>query len=106
MSTRKRFTRSRTERMIGGVCGGIADYFDLDPTLVRLVFVLLVLVGVGSPILLYLILWVIMPPDRSVRIQEAETGVSLAGVDDLEPDRLASEPLPQVADAKQAISEE
>ena len=59
---RKRLHRSRTEKMIAGVCGGIAEYLDMDPTLVRLVWVLVALLA-GTGILLYLILWVIMPLD-------------------------------------------
>lgn len=57
----KRLTRSN-DRMIAGVCGGIAEYFDVDPTLVRLGYVLLSICSVGFPgILVYLILWLIMP---------------------------------------------
>jgi phage shock protein C len=43
----KRLYRSRRERILGGVCGGIAEYFGLDPSLVRIVAVLLILVGEG-----------------------------------------------------------
>jgi len=46
--------------MIGGVCAGLANYFVLDPTLVRLIFVLMLLFG-GHGLLIYLILWVVMP---------------------------------------------
>ncbi len=56
----KRLHRSKSERMIGGVAGGLAEYFDTDPSLVRLVFALLFVFG-GSGVLLYLILWVILP---------------------------------------------
>ena len=56
----KRLQRSRTEKMIGGVCGGLAEYFTVDPTIVRVLWVLLTLLG-GAGILLYVILWVIMP---------------------------------------------
>ncbi|MGC8873993.1 MAG: PspC domain-containing protein [Chloroflexia bacterium] len=56
----KRMMRSRTERMIGGVCGGLAEYFHMDPTIVRVIFVLLALVhGIG--LILYLVLWFVMP---------------------------------------------
>lgn len=41
----KRLFRSRTNRMISGVCGGIAEYFNIDPTLVRLIAILLLIVG-------------------------------------------------------------
>lgn len=55
-----RLTRSETEKIVGGVCGGIAAYLQIDPVLVRLAFILLIFAsGIGLPI--YLILWVIMP---------------------------------------------
>lgn len=56
----KRLYRSRSDRKIAGVCGGIAEHFGWDPTLVRLGWVLLTLMG-GSGVLIYLILWVVMP---------------------------------------------
>jgi phage shock protein C len=56
----KRLQRSRTERMIAGVCGGVAEYFDVDPTLVRLIWVAITVMA-GAGILLYLIMWVVMP---------------------------------------------
>lgn len=54
-------TRSANDRMLGGVCGGLARYFGVDSTLVRLVFVLAVLSGL-SP-LIYVVLWVVMPQE-------------------------------------------
>ncbi len=57
----KRLTRSRSNRMIGGVCGGLAEYFDVDPTLVRLVFAVGALLGFGSLILVYLVMWIVVP---------------------------------------------
>jgi len=54
-----RLARSKSDRIIGGVCGGLARYFGIDATIVRLVFVLAVLSGL-SP-LIYIILWIIMP---------------------------------------------
>lgn len=56
----KRFYLSDTERKIGGVCGGIAEYFDIDPTFVRLLFVLGALLG-GFTFFAYLVLWIISP---------------------------------------------
>ncbi len=56
----KRLQRSRTEKMLGGVCGGLAAYFGIDPTLVRVLWVAMTLV-VGIGILLYIILWLVMP---------------------------------------------
>lgn len=46
--------------MIAGVCGGVANYFDVDPTLVCILWVLFVLLG-GSGILVYVIMWILMP---------------------------------------------
>jgi phage shock protein C len=55
--------RSSNNRFIAGVCGGIAQSYGWDPTLVRLVYVLLTLLLVGTGILVYLVLWIIMPLD-------------------------------------------
>lgn len=58
-----RLTRSTTDKMLLGVCGGLARRFGVDSTLVRVVFAIASFVGVGSPILLYFILAVIIPRD-------------------------------------------
>ena len=48
--------------MIAGVCGGLADYFDLDPSLVRIIYVLVSIFSVAFPgILVYIVLWIIIP---------------------------------------------
>lgn len=52
--------RSGRNRVLGGVCGGIGEYLNIDPTLVRLIWVLFILMG-GIGIPLYLIAWVIIP---------------------------------------------
>ncbi len=57
---KKKLYRSRKDYMIAGVCGGIAEYFEVDSTLVRLLTVLVVLLG-GAGIVAYLIAWVIIP---------------------------------------------
>lgn len=58
----KRLYRSNTEKMIAGVLGGIAEYFDIDPTLVRLGYVLLSLFSAAFPgVLGYIIMWIVMP---------------------------------------------
>ena len=56
----KRLYKSRTDRMIDGVCGGIAEYFGLDSTLVRIAWVLLTLLG-GAGILVYIVAMIVMP---------------------------------------------
>lgn len=65
MNTTRRLARSNTDRIIGGVAGGVANYLQVDPTLVRLGFVLLVLVGGVSPVI-YLILWAVLPNETSL----------------------------------------
>lgn len=56
----KSLHRSQTDKIIAGVCGGLAEYFNIDPTIVRLLFILIIALG-GSGVLLYLILWLLMP---------------------------------------------
>ena len=58
----KRLYRSRTERVLGGVCGGIAEYFGVDPTLVRLLALVLILAG-GAGIIAYIIAWIVIPEE-------------------------------------------
>ena len=54
----KRYFRSKTDRVFAGVCGGLAEYFAIDPLLIRLLFVILALVG-GGGVLIYIILWIV-----------------------------------------------
>lgn len=58
----KRLYRSRRNRMIGGVAGGLAEYLDTDPTIIRLAFALSILLG-GAGIIAYLIMWIVMPEE-------------------------------------------
>ena len=60
MNTAKRLRKSRTERKICGVCGGIAEYFNIDPTIVRLIWVVLALIF-GFGVVAYIIAALIMP---------------------------------------------
>lgn len=60
--TVKRIKRSRKEKILAGVCGGIGEYFNIDPVLVRLLFVALLLLG-GWTLLAYIIAWVIIPKE-------------------------------------------
>jgi phage shock protein C len=57
----RRLYRARDERMIGGVCGGLAKYFTIDPTIIRLFFVATAIVGVGGGAFLYFLMWIIVP---------------------------------------------
>ncbi len=56
----KTLYRSEEDRLIGGVAGGLGEYFDIDPTIVRLIFILVTIFG-GSGILVYLLLWIFIP---------------------------------------------
>lgn len=58
----KRFYRSSQEKILGGVCGGIAEYFNIDPLLVRLFFAILFF-GYGTGLLAYLLIWILVPKD-------------------------------------------
>jgi phage shock protein C len=60
METKKLY-RSRTDKMIAGVCGGLGKYLGVDPTLIRLAFVLLLLFGIGSGLLVYLAMMLLVP---------------------------------------------
>ncbi|MBR1644771.1 MAG: PspC domain-containing protein [Bacteroidales bacterium] len=57
--TGKRLTRSRRDKKIAGVCGGIGRYFGIDPTLVRIIFLVLLLVY-GGGLMVYLVCWLLM----------------------------------------------
>lgn len=64
MSTARPFTRSRHDRMLGGVMGGIAQRYGWNSTLVRIIFVVASIVSAAFPgILVYLILWLLMPEE-------------------------------------------
>lgn len=70
----RRLFRSRTNYMIGGVCGGLGAYFGVDPSIVRIIFVLLLIFG-GSGFPIYLILWIILPrEDRLADSSSTLTG--------------------------------
>jgi len=58
----KKLKRSNKEKMIAGVCGGIAAYFDMDPSIVRIIYVVVSVLSVAFPgILVYIIMWVVIP---------------------------------------------
>lgn len=57
---KKRLYRSKSSRILGGVCGGIGEYLNLDPTLIRLLWILFTL-AFGTGIIAYIIAWLIIP---------------------------------------------
>lgn len=71
----KRLYRIREGRVVAGVCAGIAAYFGIDPTLVRLAFALLTIFG-GAGVLLYLVAWIVIPEEDGDGSSIAESFVS------------------------------
>jgi phage shock protein PspC (stress-responsive transcriptional regulator) len=65
-TAKRRLTKSKKDRMLFGVCGGLGEYFDIDPTFIRLAFAALALQGFG--IIIYIILAIIMPSEKSVEM--------------------------------------
>jgi phage shock protein C len=60
-SAPRRLTRSRDDRWLGGVCGGLAQYTGVDTTLIRLLVVVGTVLGLGSLVIAYLVAWILMP---------------------------------------------
>ncbi len=71
----KRLYRAREGRVVAGVCAGLAAYFGIDPTLVRLAFALLTVFG-GAGVLLYLCAWIVIPEEGGDGTSIAETFVN------------------------------
>jgi phage shock protein C len=60
MEEPRKLYRSQTQRMIAGVCGGLAEYFNVDATLIRVLFLILAVFG-GSGLVIYVVMWIIVP---------------------------------------------
>ena len=73
MNAERHLTRSRSDYMLGGVCAGLAKYFSIDPTIMRLIMVLLVISG-GSGVFLYIVLWIVLPSEDLQDTQRALSG--------------------------------
>lgn len=56
----KKLCRSSQNKMLGGVCGGLGEYFNIDPTLIRLAMIIAIF-GAGAGLVLYLLAWVLIP---------------------------------------------
>lgn len=63
MSTYRQLYRSNNNRMVGGVCGGLGEFFGMDPTVFRLLFVFGVLFGWGAMLVVYLVMLVVVPEE-------------------------------------------
>lgn len=73
----RRLVRLRAEGKIAGVCSGLADYFDLDPVLVRLAFILLLCVG-GMGLIAYIVMWVMVPAGEATRTPSGRSRLHLS----------------------------
>jgi phage shock protein C len=62
MAQTRKLYRSRTNRKLAGVCGGLAQYFNTDATLIRVLFVVLALLG-GPGLVIYLFMWILVPEE-------------------------------------------
>jgi len=74
----KKLYRSTTDKMLGGVAGGLAEYFDIDSTLIRVLFIVIVFLG-GGGIIAYIILWIVVPQkpyEIPKSFQQSPTGES------------------------------
>lgn len=69
----RKLYRSRSERMIAGVCGGLGEYFGIDPTLMRVLFVAATLFGFGAGPIIYLALMIIVPNEPVEQASAVET---------------------------------
>ena len=64
MDTHKKLHRSTKDKVIAGVAGGMAEYFNMDPVAMRLIFVVLAIISGGPMILAYILAWLIIPKDK------------------------------------------
>jgi phage shock protein PspC (stress-responsive transcriptional regulator) len=67
LSGMKRLYRSTTERILGGVCGGIGIHLDVDPIIIRIIWIVLTCISLGIGIIAYLVCWVIIPEEPHVQ---------------------------------------
>ena len=74
---KQRLYRSRSDAMLGGVCGGLGDYFDIDSNIIRLVFAVLTFIS-GVGLLLYLAVWLIVPREETTEKTTLKETVHIA----------------------------
>jgi phage shock protein C len=73
----KKLYRSQKQKIVAGVCGGIAEYFEIDPVLIRLIWIVLIVFG-GTGVLAYLIAWIIIPQENGTYESKTSSGESPA----------------------------
>jgi phage shock protein PspC (stress-responsive transcriptional regulator) len=59
----QRLYRSKKERILGGVCAGLGEHLDVDPTVIRLIWAVVTLISFGTGIIVYILAWIIIPED-------------------------------------------
>ncbi len=84
MQEDKKLYRSSTDRVIGGVCGGLGEYFEIDPIVFRLIFILLAVFG-ASGVVVYLVMWILIPEKGEKRSKEVGENIKSGA------DKMASE---------------
>lgn len=90
METNDRLYRSTTDKVIGGVCGGLGKYLNLDPVIVRVLFVLLAVFG-GSGVLVYIILWIVIPEQKyNFGTKVGEEKIDITDIPDRDADPVVS----------------
>ena len=76
----RRLYRSRSDRMLGGVCGGVGSYLGVDPTFIRIIFFVMIFGG-GAGFWIYLLLWFLIPEEGSVQSQDFRERARAVGDD-------------------------
>jgi phage shock protein PspC (stress-responsive transcriptional regulator) len=59
----KRLYRSKKERMLGGVCAGLGEHLDIDPTVIRLIWAVVTVLSFGTGIIVYILAWILIPEE-------------------------------------------
>ncbi|WP_291584732.1 PspC domain-containing protein [Bacteroides sp.] len=65
MSNERKLTRSRSDRMLAGVCGGLARFFELDASLVRIAYAILTIFTAFAGVPVYILMWIIIPEEKN-----------------------------------------
>ena len=82
METTERLYRSKTNKVVGGVAGGLADYFTIDVVLARVAFVLLAMFG-GGGVLIYIVMWIVIPAQTSYFTEQNKNSFSESSENDV-----------------------
>jgi len=64
---KKKLYRSKKEKMIGGVCGGIGEFLEIDPTIIRIIWAFVTILSIGIGIIAYILAWIIIPEKQTLK---------------------------------------